>query len=75
VIGNVLTPLRLALWIGKLAPSNEDYPLLPYLRVLLKNSKDLVYHVKRRMKFEQPPPHGSTAAFCGTRDSSVVAKI
>lgn len=38
-----LTPLRLALWIGKLAPSNEDYPLLPYLRVLLKNSKDLVY--------------------------------
>ncbi|KAJ5461603.1 uncharacterized protein N7458_003155 [Penicillium daleae] len=38
-----LTPLRLALWIRKLAPSNEDYPLLPYLRVLLKNSKDLVY--------------------------------
>lgn len=38
-----LTPLRFALWMGKLAPSSELYPLLPYIRILLKHSKDLVY--------------------------------
>lgn len=42
-ISTLKTPLRCVLEYGKQAASNKTYPLLPFLRPLLRDSQDLIY--------------------------------
>ncbi|KAE8338873.1 hypothetical protein BDV24DRAFT_137067 [Aspergillus arachidicola] len=58
------TPLRLVLEIGRQAASNKLYPLLPYLRCLLRHSQDLVYgNADEAVKGTLSEFHGTSEEF------------
>lgn len=42
-LGMLKTPLQLLLEYGRMVASNKAYPLLPFLRPLLRHSQDLIY--------------------------------
>lgn len=63
-LSTLKTPLRLVLEIGKRAASNKTYPLLPFLRPLLRHSQDLLYdNAKEAVEGILSEFHGTSEEF------------